>query len=63
MKCERCGAKPKNPMDLHDYCDVCGKNLCADCMAKGCCKFVPAASGAKADMEAPSKYKKEAKKI
>lgn len=48
-KCERCGAKPKNDPNglpqLLDYCAVCSKDLCPDCMAKGCCGNVPARSG------------------
>lgn len=44
-KCERCGAQPSGDYDLHDYCARCSKNLCAECMAKGCCGQVPAESG------------------
>jgi len=42
--CERCRAKAKG-YDLHDYCARCSKNLCEDCMAKGCCRLTPAESG------------------
>jgi hypothetical protein len=49
-RCERCGALPtRNPKDgqieLLDYCEECSKDLCAKCMAKGCCGHVPALSG------------------
>lgn len=37
MKCERCGVETKG-YDLHDYCEVCGKNLCTKCMSEGTCK-------------------------
>lgn len=48
--CERCGYKPSgNSYELNDYCAVCGKTLCANCMEKGCCGHVPARSGEKAD--------------
>jgi hypothetical protein len=51
--CERCGSKGERitsgPFagDYHqlDYCAVCSKDLCPDCMAKGCCGNVPAKSG------------------
>jgi hypothetical protein len=49
MECERCGAMPilRGPLDagIHDYCAVCGTNLCPPCMAEGCCHHVPALSG------------------
>jgi len=48
MKCERCDSAQKpvaGLYDLYDYCPSCGKNLCASCMAKGCCGKVPAVSG------------------
>jgi hypothetical protein len=44
MKCERCG-KGTEGFELHDFCAVCGKNLCEGCMEKGCCGNVPASSG------------------
>lgn len=56
-KCERCGAEGERiktgplagqTMPL-DYCAGCSKDLCASCMAKGCCGQVPAASGNAAD--------------
>lgn len=57
-KCERCGSRPHdsagtgpkaNEFTLFDYCAVCSKDLCPECMAKGCCGNVPALSGEKAD--------------
>ncbi len=49
-KCERCGATTEpGTFDLMDYCAVCSKNLCPECMAKGCCGNVPAKSGNEAD--------------
>jgi len=51
MKCERCGATPNLVWDLMDYCAKCGKNMCKDCMAKGCCGQKPAQSGNEADDE------------
>lgn len=55
--CERCGAAPrvieKGPFagqpELLDYCAECSRDLCDDCMAKGCCGHVPAISGEQAD--------------
>lgn len=55
--CERCKAKNTwkdeqgriHVSDFTDYCAKCGKNLCADCMAKGCCGNVPALSGQEDD--------------
>ena len=44
-KCERCGAKPEGEYALLDYCANCAKDLCPDCMKKGCCWKVPAESG------------------
>lgn len=49
MKCERCG-KATSGYDLHDYCRSCSKNLCADCMGKGCCGKIPAESGMNDDV-------------
>lgn len=52
-KCERCG-KPDtwvddrgrtHTSDFTDFCAVCSKNLCKECMAKGCCGNTPAKSG------------------
>ena len=48
-KCERCGAYPKGKYGLLDYCLICSKDLCDDCMAKGCCGHVPAKSGTEVD--------------
>ena len=52
-KCERCGGVDKwtddagkeHVSDFTDFCAVCSKDLCAKCMAKGCCGNVPAKSG------------------
>lgn len=44
MKCERCKVEATG-YDLHDYCALCSKNLCATCMANGCCRVKPARSG------------------
>lgn len=50
MKCEKCGAKnDPQSYDLFDYCANCSKNLCPECMGKGCCGKVPADSGMQAD--------------
>jgi hypothetical protein len=43
--CERCGKSAGDGYDLWDYRRECGKDLCEDCMAKGCCGFTPALSG------------------
>lgn len=43
--CEHCGASEKS-QECYDYCDECCKNLCPECMAAGCCRSVPAISGA-----------------
>ena len=48
--CERCDAKmDAHSLELMDYCAKCSKNLCAECMKKGCCGEVPAESGEMAD--------------
>jgi hypothetical protein len=44
MRCERCQHDPGG-RPTADYCVVCGRNLCAACMAGGCCGHVPARSG------------------
>jgi hypothetical protein len=45
-KCEKCGkAPPPDSYQLFDYCAVCSKDLCPDCMAKGHCGHTPALSG------------------
>lgn len=50
MKCENCSVSTNpNTYELHDYCAVCGKNLCKKCMAAGHCGNVPALSGNEAD--------------
>lgn len=48
QKCERCPVQLTG-FNLPDYCATCGKNLCAKCMARGCCGKVPAASGMATD--------------
>jgi hypothetical protein len=48
-RCERCNAKAQGAYGILDYCAHCSKDLCDDCMAKGCCGHVPADSGEKAD--------------
>lgn len=54
-RCERCGArKPRpiaSPMELLDYCAKCSRDLCDDCMEKGCCGNVPAKSGMDSDSD------------
>lgn len=35
MRCEGCSAGSEG-WDLYDYCAVCSKNLCGDCMLKRC---------------------------
>lgn len=50
--CDRCGFKEDpNSYNLLDYCAVCSKNLCDECMKKGCCGNVPAKSGSDEDYE------------
>lgn len=44
MNCENCG-KATVGYELHDYCAICSKNLCADCMAEGHCGNTPALGG------------------
>jgi hypothetical protein len=48
-QCERCGKRPvpvgEMDLGLLDYCAVCSKDLCDECMAEGCCGNVPALSG------------------
>lgn len=46
--CERCGKSLDN-YELTDYCAECNKNLCDDCMKKGCCGNIPAKSGMEND--------------
>jgi hypothetical protein len=48
-KCEGCGARPVGEFALLDYCATCSRNLCAACMAAGCCGATPAASGTAED--------------
>jgi hypothetical protein len=35
-ECERCGAMSEG-FSLHNYCELCGKNLCDRCMHEGTC--------------------------
>lgn len=51
-RCERCGFTD-NPVSyaLMDYCVDCGKNLCEECIAKGCCGAKPARSGMEEDSD------------
>lgn len=48
-RCERCGARQPRPdasgYALFDYCAVCSRDRCDECMKKGCCGHVPALSG------------------
>jgi hypothetical protein len=46
-ECERCG-KFVGLLNT-DYCAHCSKDLCNDCMAKGCCGHFPAESGSLRD--------------
>jgi hypothetical protein len=48
MQCEQCGAGPAG-VELFDFCALCGKKLCDECMAGGCCGQVPAISGRERD--------------
>lgn len=56
-KCEGCGSLGevitegplKGGTELLDYCLECSKDLCKNCMAKGCCGIKPARSGMEAD--------------
>ncbi len=56
-KCERCGGQGERiktgpftgSYHALDYCALCSKDLCQECMAKGCCKKVPAVSGMESD--------------
>jgi len=48
--CERCGKKSDpSSFKLMDYCAECSRDLCDECMEKGCCGNVPAKSGTEAD--------------
>lgn len=45
-QCENCGYEvSKCSFTLLDYCLVCSKTLCDNCMKKGCCGNIPAKSG------------------
>lgn len=46
--CERCG-KHVGFCEI-DYCPTCSKDLCDECMAKGCCGKVPCPSGMEEDL-------------
>lgn len=44
--CEGCEATTDpDSYDLFDYCFICSRNLCDECMKKGCCGHQPALSG------------------
>lgn len=43
-RCDRCTAPVPLDRDLHDACARCHKDLCAVCLAEGCCGVAPAAS-------------------
>ena len=51
MKCEKCNKQSVGEYGLHDYCVVCSKNLCVECVVSGRCrdsatgKHVPANHG------------------
>ena len=60
-KCEKCGVPPPNGFAMLDYCAVCSKDLCEDCMAAGHCGNVPALSGAKEDENYVPKMPKKSK--
>lgn len=44
MECERC-TRDISGTGKHDFCAICGKDLCKSCMEVGCCGNVPAISG------------------
>lgn len=49
--CKKCGTNLGGGSFLQsDYCAICKKHLCPDCMAKGCCDRAPAWSGAENDI-------------
>lgn len=51
MNCEFC--LRKEPKDApFDYCAICRKPHCPDCMKKGCCGVKPAISGRRVDEQA-----------
>jgi uncharacterized membrane-anchored protein YhcB (DUF1043 family) len=62
MTCERCGTMANDYLELFDYCADCSKNLCPDCMAKGCCGNVPAVSGTEADQPTAEEMKESWKR-
>ena len=35
--CEGCGVEPKGDYGLHNYCVVCSKNLCDQCLGEHSC--------------------------
>jgi len=51
--CEHCGTTKPAPdaadFALFDYCAECSRNLCDECMKKGCCGRNPALSGTDED--------------
>jgi len=60
MKCEKAGCRAVTQgYELFDYCTKCGRNLCADHMATGCCGSVPALSGMAESDESPEPARKK----
>jgi hypothetical protein len=56
FKCERCGSSTEEAFRLHDYCALCSKQLCNDCMEEGCCGHLPALSGMEVDSVVEEHY-------
>ena len=55
--CERCKADANvDSFNLYDFCAMCSKNLCDDCMEEGCCENTPAISGLGAEEAATDAY-------
>jgi len=52
QKCHRCKNKFETSTSwFMDYCAMCSRNLCDDCMLGGCCGSTPARSGRRADAD------------
>lgn len=49
--CEGCRDLFGIDQTWNDWCKVCGRYLCDDCMQIGCCDFAPAVSGRMTDYE------------